>query len=165
MEGQYGLSRHYNTIFRAPGLNAAHSHDPAVMIWQINPDGPSILGPMDTGDLWYFAPASIPEGKTYDAEEMAALIRKSMAIDVPIEILSSDIWVASTLIADRYRDQRVFLIGDACHLHPPFGGYGMNMSIGDSVDLGWKIAAMLAGQSAAVLSSTRPLEGFVSCMK
>ncbi|MDI1364343.1 MAG: FAD-dependent monooxygenase, partial [bacterium] len=143
MEGTYGLSRHYNTIFRSPGLRDAQAHDSAVMIWQINPDGPSILGPMDVDDLWYFAPASVPEGMTYTADEMADLIRKSMGLDVPIEILSSDLWVASTLIADHYSEGRVFLIGDACHLHPPFGGYGMNMGIGDAVDLGWKLAAVL----------------------
>ena len=39
----------------------------------------------------------------------------------------------------------MFLAGDACHLHPPFGGYGMNMGIGDGVDLGWKLAAVLQG--------------------
>ena len=43
------------------------------------------------------------------------------------------------------RQGRVFLTGDACHLHPPFGGFGMNMGIADSVDLGWKIAAVLQG--------------------
>jgi poly(3-hydroxybutyrate) depolymerase len=39
----------------------------------------------------------------------------------------------------------VFLAGDACHLHPPFGGYGMNMGVADGVDLGWKMAAVLQG--------------------
>jgi FAD binding domain len=48
----------------------------------------------------------------------------------------------------------VFLIGDACHLHPPFGGYGMNMAIGDAVDLGWKIAATLDGWGGERLLAT-----------
>ena len=39
----------------------------------------------------------------------------------------------------------MFLAGDACHLHPPFGGYGMNLGIADGVDLGWKLAAALHG--------------------
>ena len=54
-------------------------------------------------------------------------------------------WVASRLLADRYSKGRVYLIGDACHLHPPFGGFGMNMGIADGVDLGWKLAAVLDG--------------------
>jgi hypothetical protein len=48
-------------------------------------------------------------------------------------------------MAARYRDGRIFLAGDACHLHPPFGGYGMNMGLGDAVDLGWKLTAVLQG--------------------
>jgi 2-polyprenyl-6-methoxyphenol hydroxylase-like FAD-dependent oxidoreductase len=35
----------------------------------------------------------------------------------------------------------MFLAGDSCHLHAPAGGFGMNMGIGDAVDLGWKLAA------------------------
>jgi hypothetical protein len=45
----------------------------------------------------------------------------------------------------------VFLAGDACHLHPPFGGYGMNMGVADGVDLGWKLAAVLQGWGGETL--------------
>ena len=48
-------------------------------------------------------------------------------------------------LVDRCRSGRVFLIGDAAHLNPPFGGHGLNTGIGDAVDLGWKLAASLAG--------------------
>jgi hypothetical protein len=48
-------------------------------------------------------------------------------------------------LADRCRSGRVFLAGDAAHLNPPFGGHGLNTGIGDAVDLGWKLAAVLAG--------------------
>lgn len=145
MTGRYGLSRNYNTIFSAPGLAAAHNHGPAVMYWQLNSDAPSLLGPMDTPDLWYFMPTGVPEGVTYSNDEVLELIRRSIGIDLPYEILSSDVWVASRLLADRYSDRRVFLIGDAAHLHPPFGGFGMNMGVADGVDLGWKLAAVLDG--------------------
>ena len=39
----------------------------------------------------------------------------------------------------------MFLAGDACHLHPPYGGFGMNLGVADGVDLGWKLAAVLQG--------------------
>jgi hypothetical protein len=95
-----------------------------------------------------------------------ALIRKATGIDLPFEVLSSDEWVASRLLADRYRDRRVFLAGDACHLHPPFGGYGMNMGIADGVDLGWKLAAVLQGWGGAKLLDSyererRPVHRYV----
>ena len=151
MEGTHGLSRNYNIVFRAPGLDRAHKHGPAIMYWQVNHDVPSLTGPMDRGDKWYFMPTQLGEGKKIADGEAPDLIRKSTGIDIPIEVLSSDEWVASRLIADRYRDRRVFLAGDACHLHPPFGGYGMNMGIADGVDLGWKIAAVLQGWGGPML--------------
>jgi hypothetical protein len=54
-------------------------------------------------------------------------------------------------ITDRMRDGRVFLAGDAAHLNPPFGGHGLNTGIGDAVDLGWKIAAVLHGWGGPAL--------------
>jgi 2-polyprenyl-6-methoxyphenol hydroxylase-like FAD-dependent oxidoreductase len=158
MVGTYGLSRNYNAIFHAPGLAQAHRHGPGIMYWQINPDVPSLIGPMDEGDLWYFMPTGVPPGVSYGENETAALIRLSTGIDLPYKVLSSDIWVASRLLADRYAQGRVFLTGDACHLHPPFGGYGMNMGIADSVDLGWKMAAVLQGWGGSSLLSSYEIE-------
>ncbi|MDF7775607.1 FAD-dependent monooxygenase [Sphingomonas sp. AOB5] len=151
MEGRYGLSRNYNIVFRAPGLADAHRLDRGIMYWQVNADVPSLIGPMDRGELWFFMPTGVPQDARFSREEAADLIRKATGIDLPYEVLSTDEWVASELIADRYRLGRAFLIGDACHLHPPFGGYGMNMGVADSVDLGWKIAAMLDGWGGEAL--------------
>jgi 2-polyprenyl-6-methoxyphenol hydroxylase-like FAD-dependent oxidoreductase len=158
MEGTQGLSRNYNVVFHAPGLAQAHPHGKAIMYWQVNGDMPSLIGPMDEGDKWYFMPTGVPEGFKLTADEAAALIRKATGIDLPFTVLSSDEWVASRLIADKYRDRRVFLVGDACHLHPPFGGYGMNMGVADGVDLGWKIAALLQGWGGSQLLDSYELE-------
>jgi len=151
MQGSYGLSRNFNIIFRAPGLAAAHRHGPAVMYWQVNAEVPSVIGPMDRGDTWFFMPTRVPEGQKRADLDVAALIGKATGIDLPYEVLSSDEWVASRLLGDKYRQGRVFLAGDACHLHPPFGGYGMNMGVGDGVDLGWKLAAVLQGWGGPAL--------------
>lgn len=158
MEGRHGLSRAYNIIFRAPGMADAHAHGPAAIYWQIGKDGFSAVGPMDKGDTWFFAPGGMPEGKTLSDAEAAAMIRDRTGIDLPFEILSADQWVASELLADRYADRRILLAGDACHLHPPAGGYGMNMGIGDGVDLGWKIAAILQGWGGPALLDSYPAE-------
>ena len=158
MLGTYGLSRNYNTIFRAPGLAEAHGHGPGIMYVQINEDVPGLIGPMDEGDLWYFMPTGLAPGVTYTQDEAVEAIKLSTGIDLPYEILSSDEWVASRFLADRYSRGRVFLAGDACHLHPPFGGFGMNMGIADSVDLGWKIAAVLHGWGGEALLDSYEIE-------
>ncbi|MCP3731119.1 FAD-dependent monooxygenase [Sphingomonas sp. MG17] len=142
MVGTYGLSRNYNVIVHAPGLAQAHAHGPGIMYWQLNAEAPSVISPMDEGDLWSFGPTGLPPGVTLTDDAALDLIRRSTGIDLPYKVLSSDLWIASRLLADRYRKGRVFLAGDACHLHPPFGGFGMNMGIADAVDLGWKLAAV-----------------------
>ena len=166
MTGDYGLSRNLNVVFRAPGLAQAHKHGPAIMYWQVNNDVPSLIGPMDSGDKWFFMPTQLPPAMQRSDVESAKLIAQATGIDMPYEVLSTDEWVASRLIADRYRDRRVFLAGDACHLHPPFGGYGMNMGIADGVDLGWKLAAVLQGWGGETLldsyeAERRPVHEYV----
>jgi 2-polyprenyl-6-methoxyphenol hydroxylase-like FAD-dependent oxidoreductase len=158
LEGAYGLSRNYNIVFRAPGLAQAHRHGPGIMYWQVNADAPSLIGPMDSDDRWFFMPTNLPADLKLSDNEAAELIRKSTGIDLPYEILSRDEWVASRFIADRYRDDRIFLAGDACHLHPPFGGYGMNMGVADAVDLGWKLAGVLSGWGGPALLDSYELE-------
>jgi hypothetical protein len=57
-------------------------------------------------------------------------------------------------VADRFRVGRAFLLGDAGHIHSPAGGQGMNTGIGDSVNLGWKLAQVLQGRAAPSLLDT-----------
>jgi 2-polyprenyl-6-methoxyphenol hydroxylase-like FAD-dependent oxidoreductase len=57
-------------------------------------------------------------------------------------------------VADRFRSGRVFLLGDAAHIHSPVGGQGMNTGIGDAVNLSWKLAAVLRDRAAESLLET-----------
>ncbi len=166
MLGTRGLSRNYNIVFRAPGLAQAHKHGPAIMYWQVNADVPSVISPMDSDDIWAFMPTGLPPGVKFSVDDAPALIARATGIALNYEVLSSDEWTASRLIANRYRDRRAFLIGDACHLHPPFGGYGMNMGVADGVDLGWKLAAVLQGWGGTPLLDSyeqerKPVHNFV----
>jgi 2-polyprenyl-6-methoxyphenol hydroxylase-like FAD-dependent oxidoreductase len=146
MEGVGALARHRMMIFRQPGLTAMHALPPAVMYWLLNQEVPSVMGPMDVDDKWYFS--FTPKTDDDDPVEM---LKKATGLPLTPEVLSSGDWTAYQQIAQRYRERSVFLIGDACHLHPPFGGYGMNLGVGDAVDLGWKMAAVVNGWGGAAL--------------
>ena len=146
MQGQAPGLKNYSIIFRAPDLAAGHSHGEAIMYWLVNPDVPALLGPMDQHGLWFFMATKLADDVDPASVDPVALIRRGTGLsDLAIEVVRTDPWVAQTSIADIYSKGRVFLAGDACHLHPPFGGFGMNMGIGDAVDLGWKLAATLQG--------------------
>lgn len=153
MTGKGALSRNRMLIFRQPGLAAMHSLKPAVAYWLVNHDAPCVMGPMDDGDRWYFS--FVPQT---DDQDPIDTLRRATGLDLTPEVLSVGDWTAYQLIAEKYRVGRVFLAGDACHLHPPFGGYGMNLGIGDAVDLGWKMAAVLQGWGGDTLLDSYEIE-------
>lgn len=158
MQGPGGALRNINLVMRAPGLDRMHPHGRAIHFWLLNEEIPSLMGPLDGGDLWYYIVTKFDGDGVPDAETCKDMIRRSTALDIDPEIVGVDPWVARSLVADRYAKGRVFLAGDACHLHPPFGGFGMNMGIGDAVDLGWKLAATLQGWGGPALLDSYAIE-------
>ncbi|HUC50468.1 MAG TPA: FAD-dependent oxidoreductase [Xanthobacteraceae bacterium] len=159
MVGDQAYSRNYSIIFKAPDLDARQIHGPAIMYWMVNEDVPSLLGPMDEDGLWFFMATKLDGDTNPAGVDGADLIRRATGLrDLAVDIVGTDLWLAHRLVADRYSRGRVFLAGDACHLHPPFGGFGMNMGIGDAVDLGWKMAARLAGWGGETLLTSYETE-------
>jgi 2-polyprenyl-6-methoxyphenol hydroxylase-like FAD-dependent oxidoreductase len=73
------------------------------------------------------------------------IIADLIGFPCPFEILQVIPWRHNLLIADHYRDRRVFLAGDAIHLVIPSGGLGMNTGVGDAFDLAWKLAGTIHG--------------------
>lgn len=146
MEGRGAVAKNYSIIFRALDLAARQQHGQAIMYWMVNRDVPALLGPMDEAGLWFFMATKLADDVDPAGVDAVELIRRGTGFaDLSVEVVRTDPWTAQSLVADTYARGRVFLAGDACHLHPPFGGFGMNMGIGDAVDLGWKLAAVLQG--------------------
>ena len=59
-----------------------------------------------------------------------------------------------TRLAQHYRKDRIFLAGDAAHMHAPMGGQGLNVGIQDAMNLGWKLASVLRGNASEALLDT-----------
>jgi 2-polyprenyl-6-methoxyphenol hydroxylase-like FAD-dependent oxidoreductase len=78
-------------------------------------------------------------------EEMTEIFKAALGMDIPVETVSVNEWTQHLLCADRYREGRAFIAGDAAHLVIPTGGLGMNTGVGDAIDLSWKLAGTLAG--------------------
>lgn len=142
-EGTSDSRPNFGLVFRAPGLAERQPHGPAVHYWVLNPARPGVMGRMDMEDRWWI----IANGVSAEIGQANphALISDLVGTKIDAEILGTDPWAARMLLADRYRAGRVFLVGDAAHLNPPWGGHGFNTGIGDAVNIGWKLAALLDG--------------------
>ncbi len=74
--------------------------------------------------------------------------------DIAVQAVSwASAYSMNARLADRFQVGRVFLAGDAAHTHPPTGGQGLNTSVQDSYNLGWKLAAVLAGARKMLLAT------------
>ena len=142
-EGADDARPNFNIVFRAPGLADRVPHGPAVHYWVLNPDQPGLVGRLDLADTWW----CIAQGVTHEDGDAGPtrIVRNLVGAGIDPEILATDPWRARMLLADRYASDRVFLAGDAAHLNPPWGGHGFNTGVGDAVNIGWKLAAVLNG--------------------
>jgi 2-polyprenyl-6-methoxyphenol hydroxylase-like FAD-dependent oxidoreductase len=145
MVGQRGIARNYGVVFRAPRLAGLVPFEPALHFWTVNPKMPAFMGPLDRQELWWLQATAIDPGVDMDRLDASKVVRDAIGVDLELEIVTTDPWEAHALSAERLRDGRVFVAGDAAHLHSPMGAHGMNQGIGDAVDLGWKLAAVLDG--------------------
>ena len=134
------------TIYlRIPDLPAQHDKGKAFRYVFVGPEGTwSFLSIVDGKDLWRLQLVDLDENRLQNAD-IPALMRRCMGRDVAYTVEHKDLWERKRTVADRFMDGRVFLAGDAAHAHPPNGGLGMNTGIQDAFDLGWKLAAVLAG--------------------
>lgn len=155
-EGTTDLRANFNLVFSAPGLHERHGLGPAIQYWVLNPRVAGMIGPLDLGDRWWV----IASGVDADAAAADPLWVVSELVGAPIEatVLSTDPWTARMALVDRYATRRTFLAGDAAHLNPPWGGHGFNTGVGDAVNLGWKLDAVLAGWGGPGLLASYEVE-------
>ncbi|GAA3185622.1 FAD-dependent monooxygenase [Nonomuraea roseoviolacea] len=119
------------------------------------PGRPAILTTME----WGGSDRSEPPPMSLD--ELRKSVRRVLGVDLPflppegegphlLRLLTG----GNTRLADRYRAGRVLLVGDAAHVHSAIGGPGLNLGLQDTVNLGWKLAAVVRGQASEELLDT-----------
>lgn len=148
-QGTQALRPNFGVVFRSEGLLDALPNPPAVQSWVVNDRTPAVMGPVDRLDTWWLIAFGVEQPR--GDHDLQSLVRGAVGDVGPVEILSTDPWTARMELVDHCRAGRVFLIGDAAHLNPPFGGHGLNTGIGDAVDIGWKLAACIHGWGGPAL--------------
>jgi 2-polyprenyl-6-methoxyphenol hydroxylase-like FAD-dependent oxidoreductase len=114
------------------------------------------LCPLYGTDMFQFqGPVPFDVDVDTSAEGLTALFGdRTGRDDVVIRAVSwASVFTMNARLAERYRQGRAFLVGDAAHCHPPTGGQGLNTSIQDAYNLGWKLAAVLGGAAESLLST------------
>ncbi|MFF6778920.1 FAD-dependent monooxygenase [Streptomyces sp. NPDC012637] len=127
-------------------------------IWAKAPGGGVALCPLPGGDTFQLVAGFEDETAAVDTSPGAvrALLaeRTPLTGDEVVEVLWASDFRARAAMADRFRDGRVLLAGDAAHVHSPAGGQGLNTSVQDAYNLGWKLGQVLRhGAPTALLDS------------
>lgn len=153
LKGDAGFLRVQATFFRAPQLITLQRHERAWMTHSVNPMWNGNVIAIDGRERWMVFNYLQPGQTDFDAVDRDGAIRAILGVgpDFTYEVISKQDWIGRRLIAERFRNWRVFLAGDAAHIWAPFGGYGMNAGIADATNLSWMLAAHLNGWAPAAI--------------
>jgi 2-polyprenyl-6-methoxyphenol hydroxylase-like FAD-dependent oxidoreductase len=94
-------------------------------------------------------------GQEITKEHIQEVLRRVSETDVTVKTLHyATTWTDRARQATKYKKGRVLLAGDAAHIHAPLGGQGLNLGLGDAMNLGWKLAATIKEKAPAGLLDT-----------
>ncbi len=120
-------------------LPLGRHHTPAGMYTQWQP-GVIAIADFDGGASHRVQPIT--------REHVQSVLRRVSGADVTLDALNvASTWTDRSKQATTYRNGRVLLAGDAAHIHSPLGGQGLNLGLGDAMNLGWKLAATIRGDA------------------
>ena len=109
-------------------------------MYLFTPPGTIAMADFDGGAFHRSAPIT--------REHVEAVLRRISGTDVTVTKLElATTWTDRAYQASAYRNGRVLLAGDAAHVHSPLGGQGLNLGLGDAMNLGWKLAATIHGDA------------------
>jgi putative polyketide hydroxylase len=158
--GQSDLEHFINVHFYAD-LSRWTADRESPLLWTFMRGCEGAMAPIDGEKFWrcqiWFDPAIDPLA-TWTADRVAQRVRAMIGAPenaTPAIALHSFFpYTISALIADRFREKRVLLVGDAAHQIPPMGAFGMNTGVQTAHNLAWKLRSVVAGHAPTALLDT-----------
>ena len=160
LSGTAEVQRVQSTYIRAPSLLARSDLKPSWATFSLNPVRSGNVYAIDGRETWLVHNYLKPDEHEFDSVDRDWALRKILGVgdDFSYEILRKEDWIGRRLVADKFREGRVFICGDAAHLWVPMAGYGMNAGIADATNLAWLLAAHLSGWAPAKILDAHEAE-------
>lgn len=153
LSGESGLRPSYLVHFKSSALDLLQRWG---VIWHRRAGNVGVIA-QDDKETWTVQFRVAADGSDLPTDPVV-LLREVFGRDIGAEIIVANAWRANLLVADRYRKGRVLLAGDSVHQVIPTGAYGMNTGVGDAMDVGWKLAAVLQGWGGERLLESYEME-------
>lgn len=135
---------------------------PGILYWTTARGATGTFVAHDIDSTWVYMHPWDPDRESmadYTAAKCAEIVRRAMGTDAhPFAVRTIRAWTMTAQVAERYRERRMFLVGDAAHRFPPTGGLGLNTGVQDAHNLVWKLAAVDAGWAPDALLDTYETE-------
>jgi 2-polyprenyl-6-methoxyphenol hydroxylase-like FAD-dependent oxidoreductase len=160
MSGIPLLNYSVNVLFSAPDMIRQSNFSEAERFIFVTPEGTwGNITVVDGRGLWRLTVIGSEERLDLDSFDAGAYLTKAFGRDgFDFDVHSVKPWRRTQLVADQYQVGTVYLCGDAIHTMSPTGGFGVNTGIGDAVDLGWKLDAVLSGWGGPQLLDSYEIE-------
>ncbi len=135
-------------VFRSKELHEYLNRFPPATTYRVmNPELKGywqFFGRIDVGEGFFFH-APVPIDATPENFDFLKLLHNAAGFEFNAEFDHIGFWDLRIMVASQYSLGRLFIAGDACHQHPPYGGFGLNTGLEDAANLGWKLGATLQG--------------------
>jgi hypothetical protein len=158
--GDEVVQRVQSTWFRAPDLINRITKPDAWMSYLYTTERAGNLVAIDGRETWLLHNYLLPDEVDADSVDRDQCLRRLLGVgpEFSYTLLANEDWIGRRMVANRFRDRRVFICGDAAHLWVPYAGYGMNAGIADAMNLSWQLAAHLHGWAPEALLAAHERE-------
>jgi 2-polyprenyl-6-methoxyphenol hydroxylase-like FAD-dependent oxidoreductase len=156
--GRGRMRANVSFFFRSRDFLQVHGLGVANLYFVFTPDSFGVFTAIDGVELWNYQYYFLDPAKATEDLDARKILYRAVGKPFEFELLQTMHWHHHQSVARTWRSGRVFLAGDAAHLFAPTGGVGMNTGIGDAVDLGWKLDAVLRGWGGEGLLESYEIE-------
>ena len=161
MDGPGHLNEQLTVLFEAPLGPVVGDRQYGIYFIQ-HPQAGGVFVPNGGNDRWLYGRQWDPPRERledYTDTRLTGLIRTAAGVgDLPVRVVAKGAFSFAAQVAERYRQGRAFLVGDAAQRMTPRGGMGMNTAVAEAHDLGWKLAWVLNGWAGPGLLGTYEAE-------